>query len=418
MKYDIKNIKLAEKGLQRIKWASKDMPVLQSIAEQFKRKKTLNKITIGAYLHVTTETANLMIALKDAGAKIVLGASNPLSTQDDVAAALVRYFKIPVFAKRGANRKTFFSHLDAVLDAKPQIIIDDGADLISALHTQRVAQIKTIWGACEETTTGINRLKSLSQAGKLLLPVVAVNDAQIKFMFDNRYGTGQSTIDGIMRATNTLIAGKQFVVVGYGWVGRGIAARAQGMGAEVIVTEVNPVRALEARMDGYKVMTMTEAAAVGNIFVTATGNINVINETHMQQMQNGAILANAGHFNVEVNVAALQKISRRQTEARPGVTAYHINKEKVLYLLGEGRLVNLTAAEGHPSAVMDLSFAGQAKAVEFIVKNRRKLKKQIYNLPAESEQEIARLKLSSMGIDIDNLTPQQKQYMSSWEAGT
>jgi adenosylhomocysteinase len=413
----MKTTPLATKGLKRIQWAAKEMPVLQSIARQFKRGKTLNKITIGACLHVTTETANLVLALKDGGAKVFLCASNPLSTQDDVVAALTHYYKVPVFAKRGETKKSFFNNLNKVLDARPQVVIDDGADLIGLLHTSRSGQQKTVWGGCEETTTGVTRLKSLSKAGKLRFPVVAVNDAQIKFMFDNRYGTGQSTIDGIIRATNILIAGKKFVVAGYGWVGKGIAARAKGMGANVIVTEVDPVRALEAKMDGFTVKSMDQAAAVGNIFVTATGNRNVIDGRFFKKMQNGAILANSGHFNIEIDVEALDKSSAKKEEVRPGVMSYTHNG-KSIYVIGEGRLVNLAAAEGHPSAVMDLSFAGQAKSVEFIAKGKGKLKNEIYNLPREVEQEIAQLKLSSMGTEIDKLTRQQKEYMSGWEAGT
>lgn len=418
MKYDINNIKLAEKGLKKIRWAAKEMPVLQSIAEEFKRNNILNKIVIGACLHVTAETANLMLALKEGGANIFLCASNPLSTQDDVAAALVRYFKIPVFAKRGENRKTFFAHLNSILDYKPQVVIDDGADLIGLLHAARANQNKIVWGGCEETTTGVNRLKSLNKSGKLQFPIVAVNDSQIKYMFDNRYGTGQSTIDGIIRATNILIAGKKFVVAGYGWVGRGIAARARGMGAGVIVTEVNPIRGLEAKMDGFVVMTMEEAAVIGDIFVTATGNINVISSRHFAKMKNGAILSNAGHFNVEVDVKSLEAFRGKREELRPGVMAYQVGKGRQVYLIGEGRLVNLVAAEGHPSAVMDLSFAGQAKSVEFIIKNKEKLKKQIYVLPEEIDKEIASLKLKSMEIEIDKLTAEQKEYMSNWETGT
>lgn len=418
MKYDINNIKLAEEGLKKIEWAAKEMPVLQSIAEEFKRNNTLNKIVIGACLHITAETANLALALKGGGANIFLCASNPLSTQDDVAAALVRYFKIPVFAKKGENKKTFSAHLNSILDYKPQVVIDDGADLISLLHAARASQNKIVWGGCEETTTGVNRLKSLNKSGKLQFPIVAVNDSQIKYMFDNRYGTGQSTIDGIIRATNILIAGKKFVVAGYGWVGRGIAARARGMGAGVIVTEINPIRGLEAKMDGFVVMTMEEAAVIGDIFVTATGNIDVISSRHFAKMKNGAILANAGHFNVEVDVKSLEAFRGKREELRSGVMAYQVGKGRQVYLIGEGRLVNLVAAEGHPSAVMDLSFAGQAKSVEFIIKNKEKLKKQIYNLPQETEREIAQAKLDSMKIKIDKLTAEQKEYMSSWETGT
>jgi len=411
------NDQLAAAGLKRIQWAAKEMPVLANLARRFKRNRILNNVRVGACLHVTTETANLVLALQGGGAKVSLCASNPLSTQDDVVAALVKYYKIPVSAKRGESKDSFFKNLNKVLDAKPQVVIDDGADLIGLLHTVRAAQAKSIWGGCEETTTGINRLKSLSAAGKLRFPVVAVNDAQIKFMFDNRYGTGQSTMDGIIRATNTLIAGKKFVVAGYGWVGKGIAARASGMGADVIVTEIDPVRALEARMDGYTVKPMAKAAAMGDIFVTATGNRNVIDARHFKKLPDGAILANSGHFNVEIDVAALEKMGRNKSEVRPGVMAYTVAGKKI-YLIGEGRLVNLAAAEGHPSAVMDLSFAGQAKGVELIIKNKGQLKNQIYNLPESTEREIAQLKLNSMGTEIDQMTAQQKKYMSGWEAGT
>jgi len=418
MKYDIKNIKLAGDGLKKISWASREMPVLNTIAESFKKSKPFRNLRIGACLHISTETANLVRALKAGGAEVALCASNPLSTKDDVAAALVVYEKIPVFAKAGANRKIFYAHLKAVLETKPNLIIDDGADLIGMLHTSHVKQSTDIFGACEETTTGVNRLKSLSRSGKLLFPVIAVNDAQIKYLFDNRYGTGQSTIDGILRATNTILAGKKFVVAGFGWVGRGVAVRARGMGAEVIITEINPVRAIEARMDGYSVMDMNKAASIGDIFVTATGNINVIDKRHFGKMKNGAILSNVGHFNVEVNVKELEKISQSRERVRTEVTAYKISKNKTIFLLSQGRLVNLAAAEGHPASIMDLSFAGQAKAVEFVAKNYRELKNQVYTLPPETDQTIASLKLRSMGIKIDKLTSAQKKYLSGWETGT
>ena len=404
--------------MDKISWAAKEMPVLNAIAESFKKSKPFKNLRIGACLHISTETANLAKTLKAGGAKVFLCASNPLSTKDDVSAALVAYEKIPVFAKAGANRKTFYAHLNAVLDAHPHLVIDDGADLIGLLHTARVKQAKDIIGACEETTTGVNRLKSLSQAGKLLFPVVAVNDAQIKHLFDNRYGTGQSTIDGILRATNTMLAGKKFVVAGYGWVGRGVAARARGMGSEVTITEINPIRAIEARMDGYAVMPMSQAAEIGDIFVTATGNRNVIDQRHFGLMKDGAILCNVGHFNVEVDIEALEKNSMKTEQIRPEVTGYMVSKGKTLFVLSQGRLVNLAAAEGHPASIMDLSFAGQAKAVEFIVKNRKKLKKQIYSLPEQTDHEIASLKLKSMGIEIDKLTKEQEEYMTNWEAGT
>lgn len=418
MKYDIANIKLADRGLEKIKWAAREMPVLNAIAESFKKTKPFKNLKIGACLHLSTETANLVRTFKVGGAQVFLCASNPLSTKDDVCAALVAYEKIPVFGRASADRKTFYAHLNAVLENKPEIIIDDGADLIGMLHTSHVKEARNILGACEETTTGVNRLKSLSKSGKLLFPVVAVNDAQIKHLFDNRYGTGQSTIDGILRATNIMLAGRKFVVAGYGWVGRGVATRARGMGAEVIVTEVNPVRAIEARMDGYSVMDMNKAALIGDIFVTATGNINVIDHRHFNKMKNGAILSNVGHFDVEVNVKELEKIAQKKEQARAEVTAYKISQNKTVFLLSEGRLVNLAAAEGHPASIMDLSFAGQAKAVEFLFKNRGNLDNIVYNLPEEIDWEIAFLKLKSMGIEIDKLTAEQKRYMSGWEAGT
>jgi len=418
MKSDIKNIKLADRGQKRIAWAAREMPVLLKIREDFGKRKPLKKVRLGACLHITSETANLMLALKAGGAKLAVCASNPLSTQDEVAAALVILYKIPVFAKRGENRKVYYQHLNQVLDLKPNITMDDGADLVSLLHGDREKQAGTIWASSEETTTGVIRLKSLAKAGKLKFPIIAVNDSKTKFMFDNRYGTGQSAIDGIMRATNILLAGKVFVVAGYGWCGRGIAMRARGMGARVLITEVNPLRALEARMDGYEAMSMEKVATVGDIFVTSTGDINVIDIPDFERMKNGAILANAGHFDVEINVQGLEEISKERIEVRPNLTEYKISKDKSLFLIAEGRLVNLSAAEGHPAAVMDMSFAGQAKAAEYIVEKHSKLKKRVYSLPDEIDQEIAMLKLDAMGIEIDKLTPEQKKYLSSWELGT
>ncbi|MBI4050270.1 MAG: adenosylhomocysteinase [Candidatus Doudnabacteria bacterium] len=418
MKYDVKNLKIAESGDRRVKWASREMPVLQKIAEDFAKRKPLKKVVLGACLHVTAETANLMLALKAGGAKVALCASNPLSTQDDVAAALVGIYKIPVFARRGENRKIYYEHLNAVLDSKPNITMDDGADLVSLLHSTREKLAKGIWGSSEETTTGVIRLKSLARSGKLKFPVIALNDAKTKHMFDNRYGTGQSTIDGIIRATNILLAGKKFVIAGYGWCGRGLANRARGMGAEVIITEVDPVKALEARMDGFAVMTMETAAQIGDIFVTATGDINVIDIPDFERMKDGAVLANTGHFDVEINVRGLEKMAKEKIPVRPNLVQYVINKDKSIYLLAEGRLVNLAAAEGHPAAVMDMSFAGQAKAAEFIAKNHAKLKRQAYTLPEEIDNEIATLKLAAMGIEIDELTAEQKKYLGSWEIGT
>ncbi|MDZ4243697.1 MAG: adenosylhomocysteinase [Candidatus Doudnabacteria bacterium] len=418
MKYDIKNLKLADAGRKRIEWAAKEMPVLRKIRDDFAKRKPLKNVKLSACLHVTSETANLMLTLKAGGARIALCASNPLSTQDDVAAALVFPYKIPVFAKRGENRKIYYQHLKQVLALSPNMTMDDGADLVSLLHSEEERRAGKIWGSSEETTTGVIRLKSLARSGKLKFPVIAVNDSKIKFMFDNRYGTGQSTIDGILRATNILLAGKKFVVAGYGWCGRGIAMRARGMGAEVIVCEVDPVRALEARMDGYRVMNMEEAAVTGDIFVTATGDTNVIDIPILERMKDGAILANAGHFDAEINVKGLQEMAKEKIQVRANLAEYKISKEKSLYLVAEGRLVNLGSAEGHPAAVMDMSFAGQAKAAEYIAKNHRKLKRQVYALPDEVDQEIAMLKLEAMGIEIDKLTEEQKKYLSSWEIGT
>ena len=418
MKFDVKNLKLADAGRKKIEWAAKEMPVLATIREEFAKKKPLKNLKIGACLHVTAETANLMIALKAGGAKLALCASNPLSTQDDVAASLVQHFKIPVFARRGENRKVYYQHLSAVLDTKPNVTMDDGADLVSLLHTEREKLAKEIWGSSEETTTGVIRLKSLAKSGKLKFPVIAVNDSKTKHMFDNRYGTGQSTIDGIVRATNILLAGKRFVIAGYGWCGRGLANRARGLGAHVIVTEIDPIRALEARMDGFEVMPMEKAALVGDIFVTATGNVNVIDLGIFERMKNSTIVANTGHFDVEINVKALEKLAREKKQIRTEMVEYKINKEKSIYLLAQGRLVNLAAAEGHPAAVMDMSFAGQAFAAQYIAQNRRKLKKQVYALPEEIDQRIAILKLEAMSIKIDELTPEQTNYLSSWELGT
>ncbi len=438
MKFDVKNLKLADSGKKRIEWAGREMPVLAKIREEFAKRQPLKKINLAACLHVTAETANLMITLKAGGAKLALCASNPLSTQDDVAASLVHDYKIPVFAKRGENRKVYYQHLNSVLDIRPNVTMDDGADLVSLLHGDKEKLAKGIWGSSEETTTGVIRLKSLAKSGKLKFPVIAVNDSKTKFMFDNRYGTGQSTIDGILRATNILLAGKNFVVAGYGWCGRGIAMRARGMGADVIVCEVDPIRALEARMDGFEVMPMQEAVFRGDIFVTATGDAHVIDLNTYERMKDGAIIANAGHFDVEINVKALRQISQTQIQIRPNLTEYVVipaeagvqktgsrrggrddsNAVKSIYLIAEGRLVNLAAAEGHPAAVMDMSFAGQARAAEYIAKNHRKLKRQVYALPEGIDNDIAALKLETMGIDIDELTADQKKYLSSWESGT
>jgi adenosylhomocysteinase len=418
MNSDVKNLKLAPKGQQRIDWAAREMPVLRKIREEFAKRKPLKGVRLAACLHVTAETANLMLTLKAGGANVVLCASNPLSTQDEVAAALVVNQKILVFAKRGENRKQYYEYLNKALDLKPNITMDDGADLVSLLHGAREKLAKNIWGSSEETTTGVIRLKSLAKSGKLKFPVIAVNDSKTKFMFDNRYGTGQSAIDGILRATNILLAGKVFAVIGYGWCGRGIAMRARGMGAEVVICEVDPVRALEARMDGFDVSTTLQAAGRGDIFVTATGDMNALDLEDFEHMKDGAVLANAGHFDLEIDVKSLSEIAKEKIEVRPNLVQYKISANKSLYLIAEGRLVNLAAAEGHPAAVMDMSFAGQARAAEYIAKTHRKLKKQVYALPSEIDEDIAHLKLEAMGIEIDQLTAEQKKYLSSWEIGT
>jgi len=415
--YDIKDPSLAEAGRLRIEWASREMPVIKLIRDRFTREKPLNGIRISACLHITTETANLALALKEGGADTILCASNPLSTQDDAAAALVEY-GIPVNAIKGENEETYYKHINTALDHKPQLTVDDGADLVTTLHTKRSELIKNVIGGTEETTTGVIRLRSLEKAGKLKYPLIAVNDAQTKYLFDNRYGTGQSTIDGITRATNILWAGKKVVICGYGWCGRGIALRAKGLGSQVIVTEVEPLRALEAVMDGYQVTPLMEAARVGDIFITVAGDKNVIDKAHLQVMKDGAILANSGHFNVEINIPALQNLTHHQRRIRPFVDEYTLKDGRHLYLLGEGRLINLAAAEGHPASVMDMSFANQALCLEYMVKNRERLKPKIYPVPEEIDKQVARLKLNSMGIDIDSLTPEQKEYLTSWEQGT
>jgi len=415
--YEIKDPSLAEAGKLRIEWASREMPVVKLIRDRFTKEKPLRDIRISACLHITSETANLALTLKEGGADIILCASNPLSTQDDVAAALVEY-GIPINAIKGENEETYYKHINTALDHKPQLTVDDGADLVSTLHTKRSELIKNVIGGTEETTTGVIRLRSLEKAGKLKYPLIAVNDAQTKYLFDNRYGTGQSTIDGITRATNILWAGKKVVICGYGWCGRGIALRAKGLGSQVIVTEVEPLRALEAVMDGYQVMPVIEAARLGDIFITIAGDKNVIDKVHLQVMKDGAILANSGHFNVEINIPALESMAHSQRHIRPFVDEYTLNNGHHLYLLGEGRLINLAAAEGHPASVMDMSFANQALCLEYMVKNRERLKPKIYPVPEEIDKQIARLKLSSMGIDIDSLTPEQKEYLTSWEQGT
>ena len=415
--YDIKDPSLAEAGRLRIEWASREMPVIKLIRERFTKEKPLREIRISACLHITTETANLALALKNGGADIILCASNPLSTQDDAAAALVEY-GILTNAIKGEDEETYYKHINTALDHKPQLTIDDGADLVITLHTKRSELIKNVIGGTEETTTGVIRLRSLEKAGKLRYPLIAVNDAQTKYLFDNRYGTGQSTIDGITRATNILWAGKKVVICGYGWCGHGIALRAKGLGSQVIITEVEPVRALEAVMDGYQVMPLIKAARLGDIFITIAGDKNVIDKAHLQVMKDGAILANSGHFNVEINIPALESMAHSKQRIRPFVDEYTLNNGRHLYLLGEGRLINLAAAEGHPASVMDMSFANQALCLEYMVKNRERLKPKIYPVPEEIDKQIARLKLNSMGIDIDSLTPEQKEYLTSWEQGT
>ncbi len=414
---DIKDPSLAEAGKQRIEWASQQMPVVKLIRERFAKEKPLKRLRISACLHITTETANLALALKEGGANIILCASNPLSTQDDVAAALVEY-GIPVNAIKGEDDATYYKHINTALDNKPQLTIDDGADLVATLHTKRSDLIANVIGGTEETTTGIIRLRSLEKKGGLRYPIIAVNDAQSKYLFDNRYGTGQSTIDGITRATNILWAGKKVVVCGYGWCGHGIALRAKGLGAQVIITEVEPLRALEAVMDGYQVMPLMEATKVGEVFITIAGNKNVIDKAHLQAMKNGTILANSGHFNVEINIPALESMARSKRRIRPSMDEYTLNDGRRLYLLGEGRLINLAAAEGHPPTVMDMSFANQALCLEYIAKNKDKLTLKVYPVPEEIDKQVARLKLSSMGIDIDSLTPEQEKYLTSWDEGT
>jgi adenosylhomocysteinase len=416
--FDIKDISLADKGRYRIEWSGKEMPVLKQIGERFAKEKPLKGLKISVCAHITAETANLARVLQAGGAEAVMTASNPLSTQDDVAASLVSHDEIPVFAIKGEDTKTYFQHLNAALDFRPGLLIDDGADLVSEVHKHRADQIAEIAGSTEETTTGVIRLKAMAADGKLGWPVVAVNDSMTKHFFDNRYGTGQSTLDGIIRATNVLLAGKNFVVAGYGYCSRGIAMRARGMGANVIVTEVEPVRALEAVMDGYRVMPIAAAAKEADFIVTATGDINVVDAPAFENMKDGAILANSGHFDAEINLVTLKNLAREVTRPREMVEQYHLNDGRTIVVLGEGRLVNLAAAEGHPSAVMDMSFANQALAAEYLLRNAGKLAKQVITLPEELDREIARLKLHAMGVNIDTLTPEQEKYLRSWEEGT
>jgi len=418
MKYDVKNLALAKLGKGRVEWAERQMPVLYLIRKRFEKEKPLKGVRIGACLHVTSETAVLMHTLKAGGAELALCASNPLSTQDDVSAYLVKEAKVSTFAVKGEDRERYYAHINAVLDIKPHITMDDGADLVGTIHGERRELARGMIGGTEETTTGVIRLRSLAEQGKLLFPVIAVNDAMTKHFFDNRYGTGQSTIDGILRATNILYAGKNFVVLGYGQCGRGVANRARGMGANVIVCEVDPLRALEALMDGFRVMPIKKAAKEGDVFVTVTGDIRAIDEDAIKLMKDGAILANSGHFDVEINKPALKKLSKKVREIRPLVEEFELKNGKKIYLLGEGRLVNLAAAEGHPSVVMDMSFANQSLACRYLVKEGKKLDKKVYVMPIELDEEIARLKLKSMDIQIDRLSPEQKKYLSSWEMGT
>ncbi len=416
--YDVKDTKLAEGGRRRIEWAEREMPVLRLIRERFAKERPLKGLRVSACLHVTTETANLMHTLHEGGADVVLTASNPLSTQDDVAASLVTHFEIPVYAIKGESNVTYYKHINAALDHEPQMTMDDGADLVSTLHKDRRELLPNLIGGTEETTTGVIRLRAMAADGALNFPVVAVNDAMTKHFFDNRYGTGQSTIDGIIRATNILLAGKTFVVAGYGWCGRGLAMRARGMGANVVVTEVDPLPALEAVMDGFRVMPMNEAARIGDIFVTLTGDLNVVDRKHFEVMKDGAIIANSGHFNVEINIPALEEISTEKRLVRPFVEQYDLPDGRRIHILGEGRLINLAAAEGHPASVMDMSFANQALSAEYIMKNADKLQKKVYSVPEEIDKEIARLKLEGMGVSIDVLTPEQVTYLNSWQEGT
>lgn len=417
-KHDVKDINLAKKGRLRIEWAAKEMPVLRTITERFRKEKPLKGMRLAACLHVTTETANLMETLKAGGADVYLCASNPLSTQDDVAASLVKNSGIPVFAIKGEDHKTYYRHIMDALASKPNITMDDGADIVSMLHTKKKELLKNLIGGTEETTTGVIRLRAMAEKGILKYPIIAVNDAYTKYLFDNRYGTGQSTIDGIIRATNRLIAGSVFVIAGYGWCSKGIAMRAKGMGAKVIITEVNPLRGLEATLDGFEVMPMKDAAKIGDIFVSATGDIDVIHKGCFHLMKDGAIFCNSGHFNVEISIAELKKMSRSRRIIRDFVEEYTLKNGKKIYLLGEGRLINLTAAEGHPSAVMDMSFANQALCAEHMAKNHKRLENRVYSVPEKIDNTIARLKLKSMGIKIDRLTPAQRKYLRSWEMGT
>jgi adenosylhomocysteinase len=416
--HDVTNLKLAPEGVKRIEWAAREMPVLALIRERFAREQPLKDIRMACCLHVTTETANLALTLQAAGAEVRICASNPLSTQDDVAAALVNDYGISVFARCGEDNETYYRHIHDALEHRPQLTMDDGADVVATIHKDRRDLLETVAGGTEETTTGVIRLRAMAKDGALGYPIVAINESDTKHLFDNRYGTGQSTVDGIIRATNVLLAGKVFVVAGYGWCGRGVANRARGHGAQVVVTEIDPVKALEAVMDGYRVMPMAEAAQIGDFFVTLTGDVNVIDRGHLEAMKDGAILANSGHFDAEINLKALSSMSEGKRDIRKSVEEYRLQDGRKLFLLGEGRLVNLAAAEGHPAAVMDMSFANQALGAEWIALNHAKLEKQVYELPHEVDQEIAALKLKAMGISIDYLTDEQHRYLTSWQEGT
>jgi adenosylhomocysteinase len=415
---DIRNIDLAEMGKRRIEWANQSMPVLQTIRKDFIKNQPLKGIRISACLHVTTETANLAVTLRDGGAEVVLCASNPLSTQDDVAASLVRDYNISVHAIKGEDNDSYYKHILSALDHKPHLTMDDGADLVSIALTKRQDVVDGIIAGTEETTTGVIRLRAMAKDGALRYPIIAVNDALTKHMFDNRYGTGQSTMDGVIRCTNALIAGSKFVIAGYGWCGRGLASRARGMGADVIVTEIDPTKAIEAVMDGYRVMSMNEAAKIGDIFVTVTGNKNVLSREHFENMKNGAVVANSGHFNVEIDIPALERMASSKRQTREFVDEYALKDGRRIYLLGEGRLINLAAAEGHPASVMDMSFANQALCCEYLVKHHKSLERKVYSVPEDLDKKVARLKLESMGIKIDRLTPEQEEYLASWSEGT
>jgi adenosylhomocysteinase len=418
MKGDVKDLALAEAGKRKIEWANQQMPVLQLIRKRFIKEKPLRGVRLSACLHVTSETANLAVTLRDGGADVVLCASNPLSTQDEVAAALTRDFNVPTYAIKGEDNATYYAHVSAALDHKPQLTMDDGADLVTTLLTKRTDLVPNVIAGTEETTTGVIRLRAMAADGTLKYPIIAVNDAQTKHFFDNRYGTGQSTIDGILRATNLLIAGLRFVIAGYGWCGRGVAMRAKGLGADVIITEINPVRAIEAVMDGFRVMPMTEAVKIGDIFVTVTGNKSVLAAEHFERIKDGAVICNSGHFNVEIDIPALERLSISKRSVRPMIEEYQLKDGRNVYLLAEGRLVNLAAAEGHPAAVMDMSFANQALAAEYLLQHAKELKNQVYPVPEHLDRQIAKLKLESMGVQVDKLTPDQEHYLASWQEST